>query len=865
MNKLFTAVSLGALFITQAVFVSAQTATTTSTNANCVILTADMGMGAKDASTGGQVTKLQSFLISRGYMRATTDASRGYYGPQTDRGVRTFQKDNGIIATGYVGPITRTNIQAISCAVGGVDTSSLSSVISSSSLPLLTFISPTSGALVVKAQKDIPIDWTLASGALSAFASSADTSILFDLIGSDGTSVATIGNATLTEKTQNRRVESEFQRAIKPGKANRNGDIPAGQYKIKATIRYKGTSTSTAAQAARYASESGWFTIVDPAPEPVIKVSASTTTIATSQPVTLTWDITPNSVCTVFDGSATTSIPVTSSKVITPTQTTTYRFECSLTSEWPIAGSLYKTSAKKNVTVTVGSTTSSASATINTIVLSGDSTVLTFTGTTNLSSLGFKITGPSGNVVYISDGITISGGNYTKTIGLNLFNPSGVDHLGRYVINLYGPTAVTGSANLATKEFFVTGSQTCSGTQTTGCTPPAVLPTLSRADPSTASVGTVVTLTGTKLLRTSNIEIRNASNGALVGGVVPMSSTDTQIIFRVPTSTLPLNYTLTAVTSDCAGGCSSNSIAFTVTSSSTSSSVPTLTSITPTSVVLGKSTAVTLRGEHLNSTLSVLLTGPGADTSANVTRVSSDGTTLTFTFPSTITTAGTYAVQIANIGVPTYSMINLNVLPAATSLMEPTFTASCSKGPRDTFKITLRWNRVDGATNYPVRIQGPSFATNATQYNGQSVVGFNNPGDNPTAPTGTTYTFEGLTAAGDYQFWGHAWNATAGFSTDTVKTVTCSARTASTDGPTVLGADTMCVDLAVNMHRGYEIPAVSSLQSFLVSKGILSEATGFYGDKTVAAVKMYQESKGLPETGMVYEATRAAITADSCQ
>jgi peptidoglycan hydrolase-like protein with peptidoglycan-binding domain len=84
----------------------------------------------------------------------------------------------------------------------------------------------------------------------------------------------------------------------------------------------------------------------------------------------------------------------------------------------------------------------------------------------------------------------------------------------------------------------------------------------------------------------------------------------------------------------------------------------------------------------------------------------------------------------------------------------------------------------------------------------------------------------------------------------------------------VLGVYTsaMCTNLPINLHRGMEKPSVSLLQSFLVSKGILGgEVTGFYGDKTVEAVKDYQASKGLPLTGMVYDFTREAIRAESCQ
>lgn len=77
--------------------------------------------------------------------------------------------------------------------------------------------------------------------------------------------------------------------------------------------------------------------------------------------------------------------------------------------------------------------------------------------------------------------------------------------------------------------------------------------------------------------------------------------------------------------------------------------------------------------------------------------------------------------------------------------------------------------------------------------------------------------------------------------------------------------NTQCTDLSRDMHRGAESSAVLSLQKFLVSKGLLhEEPTAFYGDLTVGAVKAYQKSVGLPETGMVYEFTRNAIQKETC-
>ena len=88
-------------------------------------------------------------------------------------------------------------------------------------------------------------------------------------------------------------------------------------------------------------------------------------------------------------------------------------------------------------------------------------------------------------------------------------------------------------------------------------------------------------------------------------------------------------------------------------------------------------------------------------------------------------------------------------------------------------------------------------------------------------------------------------------------------------GAATVSADTTpsksCVNIASNLHRGNETPSVSKLQTFLVSKGLLSEkASGFFGDLTIEAVKAYQRSVGLKQTGMVYSATREAIMTETC-
>lgn len=74
-----------------------------------------------------------------------------------------------------------------------------------------------------------------------------------------------------------------------------------------------------------------------------------------------------------------------------------------------------------------------------------------------------------------------------------------------------------------------------------------------------------------------------------------------------------------------------------------------------------------------------------------------------------------------------------------------------------------------------------------------------------------------------------------------------------------------CTDLPKNLTKGSPAQTTMMLQKFLIAKGLLpGEASGVYGDFTVEAVKTYQRSVGLPETGKVYDFTRKAIKQETC-
>ena len=96
----------------------------------CPDLTVTMQRGARDATTGGQVSELQIFLANY-YDLNEEDVLTGYFGRATEKYVIRFQREQGLPTYGIVGSLTRA---AIARVCGGVT-------------PFPTFsASPTSGA-----------------------------------------------------------------------------------------------------------------------------------------------------------------------------------------------------------------------------------------------------------------------------------------------------------------------------------------------------------------------------------------------------------------------------------------------------------------------------------------------------------------------------------------------------------------------------------------------------------------------------------------------------------------------------------------------------------------------------------------------
>ncbi len=84
----------------------------------CLDLSYNFGPNDTDATTGGEVTKIQRFLVSHGLMSATLPF--GYFGPATMRALQAWQTQKGIVSSGapdstgygFLGPKTR---RALAC------------------------------------------------------------------------------------------------------------------------------------------------------------------------------------------------------------------------------------------------------------------------------------------------------------------------------------------------------------------------------------------------------------------------------------------------------------------------------------------------------------------------------------------------------------------------------------------------------------------------------------------------------------------------------------------------------------------------------------------------------------------------------
>lgn len=86
-------------------------------SASCVNLSRDLVSGSR----GGDVTSLQTFLLSQNYPGSGSWMITGYFGLATAQAVRNFQSRQGLLPTGNVESTTRAAVARASCGTYGIN------------------------------------------------------------------------------------------------------------------------------------------------------------------------------------------------------------------------------------------------------------------------------------------------------------------------------------------------------------------------------------------------------------------------------------------------------------------------------------------------------------------------------------------------------------------------------------------------------------------------------------------------------------------------------------------------------------------------------------------------------------------------
>ncbi len=108
MKKIGIIIALAGIVLSQANQVFAGYFNATSVERCNVSVTSNLQRGSEN----DDVVRLQNLLVRGGYLNASPN---GYFGIQTERAVRAFQRDNGISATGVVGETTRNAVNERLC------------------------------------------------------------------------------------------------------------------------------------------------------------------------------------------------------------------------------------------------------------------------------------------------------------------------------------------------------------------------------------------------------------------------------------------------------------------------------------------------------------------------------------------------------------------------------------------------------------------------------------------------------------------------------------------------------------------------------------------------------------------------------
>jgi peptidoglycan hydrolase-like protein with peptidoglycan-binding domain len=862
--------------------------TPTPTNPSCLTFTVDMRIGSTDQTTGGQVTKLQDFLIAGGYLNIKKGTAPGVFGKQTAEAVVKFQRANGITQNGLVGPLTRAKIMDLSC----------SSTTTPASVDLK--VNNSDGPLVLTKPQSVTLRWTSTGVTNCDIYVSGSAFQARDTVDSNGTRT----------------------RSVNPGLNNyislNCNKVSSGEAISDIVVISSATTTPSPAVYAN-------ITKAEVAGNPK-KLTFSGNTNASGLGFAVS-DSNNNRVY-ASDAVTITNGNFSGTAILSSTSTHSEKYTLAIFGTATSSGTDYPTLDTKTFTVPPSTSTQDTSDSPKSTCPSGTSSVngictgpipgnllpkaqLSQTSSVATSGEPFSITLTSLNVA--SCVVTYTGPDGGGTISNGPIN--GTLSISPYVVGTYtvraSCTGGNGSIIAEPLTHVVTSSAVSGKTNTT----PA--PTIALTKDKDASYGGTITI-GWTVTPSSGVTCV-AAGGDLAAGIV----IGTTGHWKTPPLYTTTQYGMKCTT-DASGLSTYKYITVTVpqqTGDSTSSAAPTITLTSNAPGAYGKS--VTLSWNVTPATGVTCASAGG-----NIAPGTAIATTGSWQTPNLYTTTS-YGIQCTNTSnnLTSYKYVTV----AVPSQISPTAkltqsNSSTNSGAKVTLKLSstnatscvVTYSGPEGEgtiSNGPTNPEGSFTPTVAGTYTVKAVC----TGDGGTANSSVTHTVtapKSSTSSASPTTSGDSCatlNATKYYTdqccttsegtqrcgtqnrasdscaaltaseyytnqccTTSVGTTRCGTKPLSSNvmGPiyamgesgTVLGAATQCTDLSYNFHRGYEASAVGDLQNFLIAKGFLSsEATGFYGDQTVEAVKSYQSSKNLPITGMVYDFTRAAIKADSCQ
>lgn len=890
----------------------------------CTTLTYNMLIGSRDSRTNGQVTDLQAYLQTGGYLQVDPT---GYFGSATRQAVIQFQTANNISPTGQVGPLTRAKIQQLSCGTTnttttttttgttGTLTNTMTTTQQNGQIPTVTSMIPTLNSVTL-------YGYNFTSGSNVSIEFYQNNSIVRTISGND-LSVASASMITFSIPA----------------------NLPSGTYTVKVS-NSAGRSTQNVSVSVTQQTSTA-------SANPIIS-SVVPTTVAQGGTITVSGSNFSQLTGGFFDSNApqitfATKAPAAITFTV-PSTLTAGSHTFTLTGPGVGTNPISITVTQGTNTTTASTTTTTSTSrpvpTLNASIASGAAILpttpftLSWGGSNNPTSYNIKID----NLVL--NGLSASGSTvWSNTVAsLGLPNTYGLHTVAIQACNAAGCSDWSWSPFF---QFLVTSDAAVA----------------SSTAPTTSSVD-ITGLTNGGVLKNTNFTITWSGNNN-------PSYYNLKIDTRVIENVTSLSWTGTAASLDLtnslhtvyvqacnARGCSPWSPSPQATFIVTEDPAVLASSAAPTS----SSVDLNTRTIALNSSFTATWTGNNNPTSYdllfdNSRSLTVTGTTWTGTPASLSLSTGshTIAARACNArGCSSYSYtVGFNVVADQTGAPTSATISPAEVSVASNTYFTLSWSGNNNPQFYNYRLNGGSPQTvNITSFtNMPSALGLaaggrytfeiqacNTSGCGPwsspaiinvssgtqtqtqtttttsssgtIAPTSAWISPADQTVGVDQNIslsWGGnnnpvyfnyklndgspitmaagqtSYSATprqtgfvAGgrylFSVSACNTAGCSpySSPAVINVSGVLGATTMCVDIKTSLLYLERTDAnsdgeVSLLQKFLVGQGLLDKVTGYYGRLTRDAVMSYQAKKGIDMTGNVGAMTAAAIKKDTCQ